>query len=87
MITVYAKLILTNQPVSLLDGATDLSPIQPNINVLKQLGRFASLNHNNNITAEPSHVEVNHSAHACGPTICTQLIMMTIYFKLYKYMF
>ena len=44
---------------------------------LKQLGRFASLNHNINFVVDHTPVDVDHSAHAGGLTMCTQGIMTT----------
>ena len=44
---------------------------------LKQFGWLASLNHNIYIATDPTPLDVDHAAHAGGPTMCTQRIMTT----------
>ena len=53
-----------------------IAPADP---TTKQLGCFASLNHNIDIAADstPGPVDANHAAHAGGPTMCIQLMMTT----------
>ena len=41
----------------------------PAVKGLKQLDRYASLNHNIYIAADPTHADVDHAVHAGGSTI------------------
>ena len=50
--------------------------------ISKELGRFASLNNNIYIAADPTPVDIDHSALAGGPTIFTYESWRPIYFKL-----
>ena len=52
------------------------SVINPSdLNMLKQPGRFTSLNHNIYIAAYPTPVDVDHAAHAGELMMFTQRIM------------
>ena len=44
---------------------------------LKQMCRFASLNHDAYIVADPTPVDAVHVAHAGGPILLTQQVMTT----------
>ena len=43
--------------------------------IIKHLGRFASLNQNINIASDPTHMNVDHAAHASWSTMFTQSVM------------
>ena len=46
----------------------------PAVKGLKQLGRYASLNYNIYIVADPTPVDVDHAAHACHCIVLPQCL-------------